>query len=436
MTTVIGIAYGFILYGIPSVTGIIFGASMTLIPVPWLDLTGYVERYLPGTVFAIGTDLTPYGNGLVIPFNVSLSAFIASLTIYFIGNHILVEYLGIIQKGVDWFPNLSMTGVMMRSLLKFWASPIVGMAVAVGLVPIVLNYKYLLMAIRSLRKIPEAARRTGYLPFHILITLYIAGTLASIAFTAYLVPGFAMSFPWLLFLLSPAWVFIGTLVSARAVAEAGTGLTIPYLKEMTLSATNYRPVDIYYAPLNMSTGGAEWCAMVKVAKLTETKISSLYKAYIITIVIVIVTNVIFSQAFLLMAPIPSTVFPWTAAMWPIDVMYSSLWYTKQMVQASPIMMVGGFVVGAAISLLSRLPIPFSAIGFIIGSTPGMPIPWTLSWLIGGLVSKYLIIPRFGKEWYDKNIFAIVAGFACGEGIAVGFTATLALISKATWVLPY
>jgi hypothetical protein len=74
--SVIGMLFGFIYLGIPTITGALFASSLRILPLPFLDLTSYTEAILPGMPVLISFDLAFVVTGMVLPFWAMVGSFI------------------------------------------------------------------------------------------------------------------------------------------------------------------------------------------------------------------------------------------------------------------------------------------------------------------------------------------------------------------------
>ena len=63
----IGVVFGIIYVGIPSVTQI-WGNRIEIFPIPFWDLTGYFGNLLPATPLGIALNLGPIFSGLLMPY--------------------------------------------------------------------------------------------------------------------------------------------------------------------------------------------------------------------------------------------------------------------------------------------------------------------------------------------------------------------------------
>jgi len=432
--TIIGIVYGILLFSLPVLMNI------QLIPYPWVDANEFLETKmgLYGASFGIATDLIYFATGFVLPLRVAVSQFIGAMTVWFLGNIIILR-LGLWPS---WLPGMRIQLAALRSALDFWASPTIGMTIAAAIMPLVLRPRYLISSIKSLIKLSETSKRAGYLPLWILITLYLIGSLGSIALTLYLVPSF-MPYWWSLVLLSPVWSLIYILVSARSLGETAYTLPVPYFREGLLVFLPYNGVDIWFAPIYTPTviggistvSGHGWAQSVKVCKLTNTKVSSMLKAWAIGSLIALITGIMYVSTFWSIAPVPSSYYPATVIGWPISAMYTCLWISKRIVIFNPMTMISGFIIGSIMYALQELAhIPFSFIGFLIGASNFIPI--SITTFIGAMFDKFFLTRVIGKQKWDMYRNVAVAGLLCGEGIVLGVTSIIVVISKSAINLPY
>ena len=431
---IIGMIYGVLLYAIPIVGGI------QAIPYPWADANEFLETKLGlyGASFGVATDLVFFATGFVIPFTVAVSQFIGAMTVWFIGNMVILK-MGLWPS---WLPGMKIQLAALRSALDFWASPTLGLIVAAAIMPLILHPRYLSSSIKSLSKLTGSSREAGFLPLWILLALYIVGSFGSVGLTLYLVPGF-MPYWWTLILLGPIWSFIYILVSARSIGETGYQLPVPYFREGLLVFVPYKGVDIWFAPIYTPTviggissvSGQGWASTVKIAELTETKISSVLKTWIIATALAIVMSYIYTSAFWMLAPVPSSYYPATIINWPISAMYTGLWVSKKLVIFRPTTLVSGFIIGSILfAIQDLLHLPFSYVGFVIGAANFIPI--SVSTFIGALIDRTLLVKIFGKEKWRNLKSVAVAGLLSGEGIILGFSAIWMIITKSAWILPY
>jgi len=432
LSAIIAMAYAAILYALPFISYAILGWPMVAIPQPWIDLNRLVGWILPGASFGVATGLTVFAMGFILPFNVIISMFIGSVSFYFVGNTLLVNW-GLFT---EWFPGMSVSDAWTRSVLGFWASPMIGLIIAAAILPLVRHPGNFVKTFRDLLKMPTVAKRGGSISLKIIMALFLLTTLGSVLFVWMLVPGFR-SWVWVLILLSVGWTFIFTFASARAIGVTGMGPIAPYsptlyVREASYIATGYTGVDIWFAPLVVSSGGAFMCAVFKTAKLTNTNPIDYVKAYFIAFFIALIMGYIYVSAFWRIAPMPSALFP--CPFWPLTATIQSLFITRSLELFNPTLLIGAATVGSILFLIIEIGhLPLSLMGLALG--PTLPIPFTVSYMIGAIAAK-LMERRMGKEWFQTNRTIIVAGIFTGVGLTVALSTAIALIARSMWALPY
>lgn len=81
-----------------------------------------------------------------------------------------------------------------------------------------------------------------------------------------------------------------------------------------------------------------------------------------------------------------------------------------------------------------LKLPLAALIGVLWGITSIPHP-----LVGatiGVIGGKTLEKKLGKEKWDRDKVVIVAGLTLGNAIAIVFAASLLLISKSLWALPY
>jgi hypothetical protein len=148
-----------------------------------------------------------------------------------------------------------------------------------------------------------------------------------------------------------------------------------------------------------------------------------------------VISFIFWSIFWTMAPIPSAFYPWAAIQWPVSSLNTSLFISRALQIFKPDIILG---TAALVWLVAQgadfLKIGFfSPIGFLSGITT-LP-PFSLTYLIGALVGKYLE-RRIGKEKWDTGKAVVIAGVMCGEALAIATAIAITIIGKVVTSQPF
>ncbi len=433
LSAIAAMVYAAILYGIPTISYAVGGVSFMPIPYPWIDFTYWIGSLLPGASFGIATDITVIAIGLILPFNVVISMFIGSFSFYFIGNAVLYNF-GYFNKW--WVPGVDLGTIWDKSILSFWASPLIGFILPVVLLSLLRHPKNLLKTLTDLRKMPKATKERGDISLKIILIMFLSATLASVLLVWILVPGFRV---WVLVLvaISVGWTFIYSLASTRAVGVTGMGYVAPYsgslyVQEAFYISTGYTKPDIWFAPLIVGDVSSLWCALFKVADLTDTKPMDYVKAYIPAFLLAWVMSFVYVSAFWKIAPIPSKLFPCWG--WPVQASITTLFITRNVSLFKPSLLIGAAAISSVLFVVLEIThLPLSLIGLALGPTVAIPIP--TSYLIGAIVAKFLQ-KRMGKEWFQTNNSVIVAGLFTGVGFTIAFSAAIALIARSMWASPY
>jgi len=419
--------YGLVLYGIPILTLALFGTSMQAIPIPWVDFNALLETYLPGSSFGIATDLIVLATGFVIPFEVAAYIFIGSFAIYTIANPIML------QNGIwiKWLPGMNVSESFTRSFLDVWISPVIGLTIAAALLPMIRHPDFLVKTFKGITRIRISARAPGEVQPWLYLVGFFASTISSVFLTHFLVPDLPL---WIPIFLSIVWSFILAIVSSRARGITGIPINIPYVREALTLQSGYAGISGWLVEIpspNAWNGG--WTETLKVAELTETKVTDFIKAALLAASICYVTNFLYVSIFWNMAPIPSNSYPATQVFWPVNAAQQLLWVTRSPLIFRTTWILYGFLIPAVIYAVAEvIHLPFSLIGLASGVVT--PIPTAVTTMAGAILGK-LIIRFIGKEWWERNKTLLVAGFATGEGLVAAISVAIAMVIKSLWSLP-
>ena len=99
---ILGIVFGMVSVGIPSITGLFLKEPVFLIPQPFVDTTNFTEAFLPTAPTGATLDLGIILLGFVIPFWAVVGTFLAVLATVFINP--LLYSMGVLttwQPGMD-----------------------------------------------------------------------------------------------------------------------------------------------------------------------------------------------------------------------------------------------------------------------------------------------------------------------------------------------
>jgi len=453
---IVGLAFGLIYIGIPSFTGSFLGTPYRLLPIPWLDLTAKTEMLLPATPINIVFDLTLIVTGMVLPFWAVIGGTVGMVTML-IMNPIL-QSKGILNS---WQEGMGLVDTAFSNQLDFYLSFGIGLALAVFLISIGTTAGPLIKAwLRRRRGEADTADGRGFLdafrynrlrgdiPIWVSIAIYVFSTLGYIALCRWMINSVSVGehdkFPTLFFLI---FAFIYTplisYVSAKLEGLVGQTVPIPLVSEAAFILSGYRGVAIWFVPIPTMDYGAD-TRMFRVVELTGTKVTSLIKTELVTIPVVIIASLIFSEFIWRLGPIPSEAYPFTQEVWRLQALNSCLTYTSTMTGGSKFLeainpsfisigaMVG--VGGYILLMLCNLP-TFLIFGFVRGIGQ-MSTGNLLGELAGALIGRYYFQRKFGVKRWRQIAPVILAGFICGLGLMAMGGVGVALIAKSIETLLY
>jgi hypothetical protein len=378
--------------------------------------------------------------GFVIPFPIILGSFISS-TICGIGLNPILYHMGMFP---DWKHGTPYLQTQMATTIDFWLS--VGIGTALGIAAIGLG-AVTYGAIKAMRDAdrPTLRRATpegrGDWPIWISVAVFFFAVLVQIWISHALVPGFPI---WILLFYGLIYTPLISYTSARLVGLTGRGVGFPYLREATIIKSGYRGSDIWFAGIPMIDVGGQ-AQHFREIELTGTKFTSIIKAELLKIAVILPASFVFWSFFWKTSPIPSAQFPFVQKMWPVNATMSSIWWTANRKSLSENWLVSALrapvIVGAGVGTLAlyavamtfKLPIMFFY-GFVsgIGGAPMDQIPM----FTGAMLGRYYFRRRFGEVKWAQYAPVLIAGFGCGTGLTAMTGIAIALVTKSVNYLPF
>ncbi|MGC8861916.1 MAG: hypothetical protein ACP5R5_03970 [Armatimonadota bacterium] len=438
--TVVGLLFGFIYVFIPIVTGVIFGKPVQLIPIPFIDFTPNTENILPAAWSALSGDIGHVLWGFVVPFPIVLGGFISS-TICGLGLNPILYKMGMFPHWTYGTPYLQ---TQMSTTIDFWLSVGIGTALGIAVIGLVTVTYGAIKAMRESER--PTLRRTappgrGDWNIWLSIGVFFFAVCCQIGITHWLVPGFPL---WILLFYGLIYTPLISYTSARLVGLTGRGIGFPYLREATIIKSGYRGSDIWFAGIPMIDVGAQ-AQHFREIELTGTKFTSIIKAELLKLAVILPASFAFWSFFWKTSPIPSAQFPFVQKIWPVNATMASIWWTANRKSIAenwllsalrPPVIVGagiGTLVLYAISSMVKLPVMFFY-GFMsgIGGEPMIYIPQ----FTGAMLGRYYFRKRFGAVKWAQYAPVLIAGFGCGTGLTAMTGIAIALVTKSVNYLPF
>jgi len=325
----IGVGFGAVYLGVPTITGILASKPIMILPIPFADWTADIGNYLHAALLGIVPDLTLVLVGFVLPFPVVVGIFLGAVGGHLIGNPIF-HWLGLLP---DWEPGLDVRNTDVLNKIDLWISVGIGMALFVALLGIGAVCRQFYLASKrdkadqiAWRKYLESIRDRGDIPLWMAIGIVIFCTLFYITLCHILVPRFPL---WILFVFGFVVSPLVSYVQARMIGITGspTGVSFPYIREGAFILSGYKGVDIWFAPLPLYMLGRA-AEQFKQLELTRTKFVSLVKSQMLAAVVMLACSFVFWSLIWSLAPIPSAAYPYVEKMWPYFATIQCLWVSS------------------------------------------------------------------------------------------------------------
>ncbi len=455
----LGMVFATVYFALPAISGAFLPEPISIFPIPFKDLTGNAESFIPAMPFILSFNLGLLISGMVLPFW-SIVGSIVGLTLTIMANPILYK-VGILHT---WRPGIGAIATINANTLDFYFSFGLGLLSAIAILGF---YQVISGLMQKKRDIDERSVTRvdwnalfhppvgrGDISLWIALGIYLFSTVMSIG-TAYFLLTYAhqhdpRNSP-VTFTLMAVLVFYGFIytpiisyVSARMEGIVGMTVGIPFVREATFILTGYQGSAIWFAPFPAHNYGVQTLYFRK-TELTGTKINSMVKAEAFIFPVAFVAAVVFAQFIWSIAPVPSSAFPNAEKFWGLTAFRQALIYSSTLPGGKHGPFYEAFNVvylliglGLALSLFTILrffALPILLVyGMIRGldqSTPDVILPQ----FIGALFGRYYFKKKFGKQWPQYRV-VFFAGYSCGVGLISMFSLGLVFMSKSVFQATY
>ena len=450
-----GVAFGFVYLAIPNITSALFAESIRPIPLPFVDLTGYTEDYLPAMPIMVSFNIGFLITGMVMPFWAMMGSFIG-LIVTLIANPVL-HHIGVLD---NWDKGVGAIQTIQSNTMDFYFSFGLGLSLAVAAI----GFFHVYTSFRKkkeemgdlgrsrfrLSKLFEPPKGRGDIPAWVALLIYIFSTTTYITLTYLLVnhwsgPLRGERFPlWLLLVYGFVYTPLISYVSARMEGIIGQQVAIPFFREATFILSGYKGAAIWFAPIPMHNYAGQ-VLQFRTAELTGTKFTSIIKADVLIFPILFVGTVAFSQFVWSIGPVPSEMFPYANQFWELNAYRQGLLWTATLPDeaASPFMeafrpeylSIGFGLALLVYASLAHFGLPvFLVYGVVRGLDQTMPHA-VIPMFIGALLGRFVFRKWFGEKWPQYRI-VFAAGFSAGMGLIAMFSLGFVLMSKSViklWV---
>ena len=334
----IGLVFGTIYVALPAITGALLTEPIQLIPIPFVDFTQVTGNFIPATPLGFTAHLGPIFVGLVVPFWGVVGTFIG-LVAAAVANPLLYTwtpawreepYLNLWQQGMGTIETYFVNYV------DFWMSFGLGTTFAIAAIGIYQIVQSVRNARANKANGDDGSPKRGFatpagrgdFPIWVALALYALATAGLIGIAAWLLPGIAQ-FIWFFLFFGFVFTPFQSFVNARLVGMVGQTVDVPFVREATIILSGYRGVDIWFIPFPLGNYGAQTQKFREI-ELTGTQFTSIIRAEIFMVPIVLFTSFLYGSYIWKLAPIPSASYPYAQLMWRLRAYQQCLFITGTM----------------------------------------------------------------------------------------------------------
>jgi len=449
--TVLGLVFGALYIGVPTVTGALLDRPITILPIPFKDFTQQTSGFLPASPVALAFDLGMVVLGMVLPFWAMVGTFAGLLVTYVVNPILHSPSVGILRS---WNPGDNMQTTFYKNQIDFYFSFAMGVGLAIAVAGFWTIAKSLRKARRK-RQAAEAAKlgvvdgvpkgRGDIRPRWIFVS-YLCTTSLYVGVSTwllYLADG-SIYWPVVGVMVGYAFVYapIVSYVTVRLEAIAGEVLSIPFVREAAFILSGYSGVAIWFLPIPVQNYGT-MTVFYRQSELTGTRFRSIWKSEIFLTPIIVGGSLLFAHFIWGLGPIPSAQYLYAQEWWEVTAAQQTIVFSSttggftEFEQAfnGTYVLSGLLIGGVALAGFSWLGVSaFFPFGMVRGLNQTLPFV-VFPQFIGALIGHFYFRKRLGLKW-RQYIPVVFAGFACGTGLIGTLGIGLTFVAKSVFTLPY
>jgi hypothetical protein len=417
---------------------VLFSKPLQIIPIPFVDLTKSAHHVLPAALAGISLDLGAVIFGMVLPFAMVAGTFVAAVFCAFALNPFLCQ-MGFFPH---WKQGMSLIPTKLAIDFDFWMSIGIGASLCVAL----LGFYKVFQALRAPRDKAEGGvfdvpKGRGDIGLHWCVAVYVLASTCAILLCKVLLKG---EFPWVMILAYAVFITPAiSYVSARMIGLTGAPVAFPFLREGSIILSGYKGVDIWFAPLPLADYGLS-TQMFRELQLTRTKFSSLLKLELVMLPVALFCSLLFWAFFWRIEAVPSSTYPFTAKMWPLQATYQCLfisatseggenWLAQAITLKYVLCGMGlGFGLLGLTTLLGLPALFFYGMIGGLGAIPNAAIPM----FFGACIGRSVFAKKYGEETWRRYTPVLAAGYACGVGLIGMLSVAFAMVARSVSALPF
>ncbi|HSV27364.1 MAG TPA: hypothetical protein VLH60_05675, partial [Sedimentisphaerales bacterium] len=317
---ILGMAFGALYMGLPTITSALFGRPIVILPIPFADWTTRTSGFLPAVATGMTLNMAQFVTGMVLPFFAMLGTFIGWLVTV-----VLNPTLYYFRVLTSWELGDDAVRTSFKNTVDFYFSFGLGLSLALAAIGIYQVVKGMRARKARLQEMQGArmnmdeddARRykeRGDIKGAYIIGAYIFTSMSYILLSGWLID-WHRGVMIVLFFFAYIYTPLLSYVTARLEGMAGESLQIPFVREAAFILSGYTGgVKVWFLPLPLDDFGRR-TVFWRQAELTGTKFWSIWKSDLILVPIVLCTAILFSQFIWSLGPIPGPEYPFAERMW-------------------------------------------------------------------------------------------------------------------------
>jgi hypothetical protein len=448
--SIIGLIFGFVYLGIPTITGALLNEPIILIPLPFVDFTRDTAAILPAAAVGLAFDLGFVIVGMVLPYWAMVGSFIGLLVTLLVNP--LLYHGGVLTS---WNPGDNLQETFYKGNIDFYFSFSIGIAFAIaiaGIVSVTLKTRRD-RARRRREKNPLALAPStipegrGDIRALWIFATYLIACSFYIGVSMYLlhITDGGIHWPVVWIMLFYAFVFTPFIsyMTARMEGIAGQVVTIPFIREACFILSGYSGVAVWFLPIPLHNYG-QMTVFYRQCELTGTKFTSIWKSEVLLMPIILGFSLLFAHMIWQMGDIPGPNFPFAQKWWEVTAAQKALIFSSTMggftefEQAiNPGYIGWGLGLGClAFAVMGWFALPvFLIYGVVRGLNQTLPF-MVIPQFFGALLGRFYFQRKFGAKKWRQMIPVIFAGFSCGMGLIAVFALGFVFLKGSVISLPF
>jgi hypothetical protein len=445
---VLGMAFGAIYMGLPTITSALFGKPIIILPIPFVDWTTKTSSFLPAVATGMTLNMAQFVTGMVLPFFAMLGTFLGWLFTVIL-NPIL--YHSRVLTGWELGDDAIRTSF--KNTVDFYFSFGLGLSLSlavIGIYQVVRHMRAKKTRIKEMHGVrlsmddddKRRYKERGDIKGMYIVGAYVFTSMAYVLLSGWLIDwhrGVMVVLMFFAFVYTPLLSY----VTARLEGMAGEVVQVPFVREAAFILSGYTGgVKVWFLPLPLADYGKR-TVFWRQAELTGTKFWSIWKSDLILVPLVLCTAILFEQFIWSLGPIPGPEYPYAERMWELDAQNQCIIFTSTLGRYSrfeeafnPYKVGFGLTTGLGFFLiLSSLSAPVMLFyGLVRGMNVGMP-NIVITEFLGALLGRYYFRRKMGLTW-KQYIPVVAAGFNCGMGLVTVFAVGINFLAKAVIKIPF